>query len=278
MSEVQPAMTPLDPRKVYLPVQRCIYCEKLPAETVLTKEHVIPCSLGGTVILPKSSCTICAAVTGKLERQIAKAMWDYTRVQHGLPSRRPEKRPQHFEMETTDGAKRDIPVSDLPPVIISFAFRPAGILLGLPPCDKPHDVELRLYYLAAAKRGFSEIRQRHGDGRISLNSGEFDPISFARFLAKVAHAFAVGELGADGFRPMLRQLILGRQSQFAFHYIGGGTGDEPPSTRLHELSIGRRKQVLSVGETAQDLLVVRLRFFARYGLPAYYAVVGEPSK
>jgi 5-methylcytosine-specific restriction endonuclease McrA len=57
----------LPPDTVLAPVSACIYCGATEPDTKLTDEHIVPLSLGGTLILPKASCLACARQTGKLE-------------------------------------------------------------------------------------------------------------------------------------------------------------------------------------------------------------------
>src|SRR5216683_6447429 len=109
------ASTPLDPARVYRPVGRCVYCGRHADETELTDEHIIPLSFGGTWLLPAASCKQCAKPTSRIEGHVAKGMWDYARVQLGVPSRRPKERPQFVEMEMHDQTVRRIPVLDMPP-------------------------------------------------------------------------------------------------------------------------------------------------------------------
>src|SRR5215469_11268643 len=80
-----------------------------------------------------------------------------------------------------------------PRSILSFTFPPAGILFGLPPSDEPVAGQIVISNISAeAERRFSEISRQ---GRVRLNPKGFAALPFARFLAKVAHAYAVAELG-----------------------------------------------------------------------------------
>ena len=87
-------------------------------------------ALGGALVLPQASCRKCAGITSGVERHVAKSMWDYSRVQLGLPSRRPKERPKHFTLSRPDGYVEHVPIGELPPLILSFKFPMAGMLLG----------------------------------------------------------------------------------------------------------------------------------------------------
>jgi hypothetical protein len=75
----------------------------------LTDEHIIPFSLGGTLILPKSSCNTkivgCNAKTTKFEGVIARQVFGKFRARFGVQTRRPKERPTHFEFSTADGPR-----------------------------------------------------------------------------------------------------------------------------------------------------------------------------
>jgi len=57
----------------YPPVGQCIYCG---SKENLEKEHIIPYALGGTTILPLSTCRNCAKITGHFEQEVLRGpMW-----------------------------------------------------------------------------------------------------------------------------------------------------------------------------------------------------------
>jgi hypothetical protein len=155
-------------------------------------------------------------------------------------------------------------------------FPQRGILFGLPPSDEPVAGQIVISNISAeAERRFSEISRQ---GRVRLNPKGFAALPFARFLAKIAHAHTVAELGMDGFYAALPPIILERDPHFVFHYVGSGGGDEPTSTCLHDLNLRRQRQLAAFsGRGPRELLVVRIRLFARHGLPTHYVVVGEPQ-
>ena len=58
-------------RRRFGPIGRCIYCG---ATGDLTREHIIPRSIGGTWVLSKASCSDCAAVTRDFEGSRVKCL------------------------------------------------------------------------------------------------------------------------------------------------------------------------------------------------------------
>lgn len=89
-------------------------------------------------------------------------------------------------------------------------------------------------------------------------------------LAKVAHSYAIAELGYDSFEHSLTPLIRGFQFEGEPQWIGGmPSSEDTPKTRLHEIGW----EIIEVGSTAY--VTVSLRFFCFLGTPSYRVVVGK---
>jgi hypothetical protein len=93
---------------------------------------------------------------------------------------------------------------------------------------------------------------------------------FYRFIAKIAHSYAVAELGRT-FGPALLNLINLKSPTFASHFIGGGLGDNPqPTKHLHEVEF----LPLTRGINGREFIRVRIQLFSNFGMPNHYAIVG----
>ncbi|WP_172125426.1 hypothetical protein [Devosia sp. 919] len=92
---------------------------------------------------------------------------------------------------------------------------------------------------------------------------------FCLMVAKIAHSFAVAELGAGAFWPYLSEIIRSGNTDHIARYIGGLRSDEPPSTELHEVDFENG------GIVRPELVTVRVRLLAVLGTPTYFAVVGR---
>jgi hypothetical protein len=113
-------------------------------------------------------------------------------------------------------------------------------------------------------------RARKIGGEINLTRG-LDASEFYRFIAKIAHSFAIAELGFT-FHPYLLNLIELRPPLFASHFIGGHVGENrAPGLTLHEIEFSPSL----VGPAGDELIMVRIRLFASLGAPDHYAVVGS---
>ncbi len=92
---------------------------------------------------------------------------------------------------------------------------------------------------------------------------------FFRMLAKIAHAFAVAEMGLDSFRPFLTPMIRDAETSNSVQYIGGLPDSEPAAAGLHEVSFGSRPY------HHPDTVAVRIRLLAALETPTYYVAVGR---
>src|SRR4051812_37896737 len=74
----------------YPPKKCCIYCGR--GDIQLTDEHIVPFALGGSHLLQKASCLVCADITKKFEQDVARGLWGDARASYGAPTRRKKER------------------------------------------------------------------------------------------------------------------------------------------------------------------------------------------
>lgn len=255
---------------VYAPVWSCIYCSdgivKEATKRKLGKEHIIPFGLGGTQILPRSSCKNCARVTGKVEETCQHMMLGATRIRLNLPTRNPGERPSELTMvwQTRDGQLEEtrVSASEFPLVIPGLKLPPPGILTGTPPHGK-----IAGEFWAAFPN--DEVRKSLKDGGPGLRIATFNNHVFCQMLAKIAHSFAVAEWGQLSFKPLLLDLILGR-SQTADYWVGGNMSSTTPDpSGLHRIH-ATRERIDGI-----EYVIVYLTLFCMFGAPEYRIVVGE---
>jgi hypothetical protein len=202
-----------------------------------------------------------------------KWMWLPFRTRIGAPSRGKEPRDefllrsikvQKFKTDgTIDYEKAGITAlaaSEYPLFYMAYKFYPPAILIGRAVADDDYDgfclinqVEVRKY-IPSDKTGFR------------LAPGTWQ--AFCALLAKIAHAYAVAELGMKAFRPALTGFIRGANLRI-FEWIGGQIEVPPKTNSLHE--IGLRMEVAN----GRHYAVVGLRLFSCLGAPQYDIVVGE---
>lgn len=257
------------PRKRYAPINRCIYCGT--TESDLTDEHIIPFGLlpkGMDLFLPKSSCRDCAKITSKFEGSVQQGMLGPLRHKMGLKTRR--KRPTTHNVTFNfrqDGRLeyREIALVDFPAMCMGFRWLAPGILRRIAPTNI-FEGEL------VVRQNPDELKKFIGDGE-AFKIGRVAPGDFARMLAKIAHSFAMAELGADAFEPLLPDLILGK-SETAPYLVGGDATEESSSVELPLHYLG--PMYASVDEVLYLLIAIRL--FSKMGMPRYHVVVGRSTQ
>ncbi|MBR1209016.1 hypothetical protein [Bradyrhizobium sp. JYMT SZCCT0180] len=262
----------ITPNRIYDPVGKCIYCPDPKGK--LTDEHVVPFGLAAdSVVLPLSSCQKCAKITGKIEQHCLRGMFGNFRIAIGAPTRRPKERPKTISVRAgrlSDDRSRvdDIKTLEIDPTDIimlpSFTFPAAGILEGRDPAA---DIEYRVNIHRMDDRAIEFCRQ-HG----AIESTLINPMAFLRMAAKIAHSYAVAELGLGSFRPFLLDLILCRTQELnvGLRWIGCEPAAPPPAADLFSLSYN--KFILASGER---FVIVHLRLFPFFNTPLYHVVVGE---
>jgi hypothetical protein len=258
----------LDESRRYPPIGRCIYCDTGTSDG-LSDEHIIALGLGGKTVLPKASCESCRVVTGEVERLVLRVMMGQARAELGVGSKRHKKMKKHdFPAVTHRGGikkEEEVHYSHLPAYLAMFAMEPPGFLRGVPVADE------FLGEIVFRQLATNVIDRVHNLGGRVTNKLVINPGLICRMLAKIAHAYAVAELGHGSFRPYLRDLILRPDSGTASHFVGGLVGDHPmgPNGPLHKIELWRPRR------SGPSSLIAIIQLFAIHQMPIYQVVVGE---
>lgn len=248
---------------VYPPLNRCAYCgdQKGP----FSREHILPIGLGGGLILPKASCESCRKVTHDVETTCLRKMFLPYRMIAGWV-RHKDDLPSHMPLLFSAGkqkAGRRIRVERHPPILVLPHFlEPPGILLGHAPTS-----QIKMIYQVIGDHKLHDKMQPAiaNQTRVSLH---FDIGAFMRMLAKIAHAFAVAEIGLDDFDPALPDLIFNRDLSLASYLIGLSTNELPINEHLlHQVAWGGNRW------GSQWLAGVRIRLFAAHPTSQAYTVI-----
>jgi hypothetical protein len=157
------------------------------------------------------------------------------------------------------------PVVDIPAVLVLMKLHPPTILEGKPPVANFFKGELWISF------DHAEIAQLSKKPRArALEMGKFKVDPFVQMLAKIGHAFAVAEHGADSFTPFLLDVIFARTST-PTHWVGGTEYSPPaPKNTLHVLQADPAYRV-----NGRFYMVVYIRLFNHADAPTYCVVVGE---
>lgn len=248
----------------YSPVGHCIYCGL--SDCKLSDEHVIPFSLGGTLVLPKASCESHAKITSKFEADVARGLFGAYREQNGIATRKSARSYLDdfgtFEAVKANGKKLTlkIPYRELPPWTLKIDFRPPGIILG-------HEIDqVQPVNLSAKVDEASHLAlcRRYNVAELTIYSPTFKVKSFAKTLAKIAHCFCIAEL-SEKFQSSLLPFILGEPVSETF-FVGGYAAER--AQRMDELRLGRE---IIFGT---EYLVVEISLRSFPFLPRYRVVAG----
>lgn len=262
-------------RHTYNTYGKCIYCG---AEGVpLTDEHIIPEALGGELIIKEASCDVCQRQTHAFEG-------------HACDTYRPIRRQLNFPSKTkgkkavlrsktekfilaVDDRRIKVSAEEFPALLLSLVFPLPSVIFGAAPQELPltggiHSVEV----MPRFGERLNEIKRKYRANSVSIvgvdKSARQDEGDFGRMLAKIAHAYAVAELGLAGFNPLVTHIIRGERPFFLTHYIGSQPVTTDKGGDLHELDFDK------TGLGAGMLVIVRVRLFATYNTPAHLVVVG----
>jgi hypothetical protein len=206
----------LDPSqaRVFPPPGSCIYCGALPSSIRLTDEHIVPYFLGGNTILREASCGPCADATKYVEGYCAYKIFHQFRVHERIQTRRPKNRPSTLPaiLEFNHGDEQhELPVVNHPAVMVMPAYSLPGILTGAPPVDSWPEVRHRMFWNAANREKLKAEIIGQGGTAVRVEGTQRAAL-LPRLLAKIAHAYAVAELGQNAFHPSLLELIRNGQS------------------------------------------------------------------
>jgi hypothetical protein len=266
---------PIHPKKTYQPVNCCIYCGGV---LNLSNEHIIPLGLGGRWVLPKASCEECASETKSFEQTCQRAMFGLLRMYYDLPTRRPKERPKKVALKvklTPDAEWSFIDVDrEICPFLVLFPVLPMpDELSGYTTNGVRGAAASQLWIRGASFRDgiIRHVEALAAELKVAAiePTGTFHAPEFFRMIAKIAHAFAIAEMGADSFAPFLKPIICGRDLSNCVQYIGGLQYTEPVAAAIHQLSFDSHTC------NRPDIVAVRIRLLAPLETPTYYVAVGR---
>lgn len=248
-------------------VGHCIYCGT--SKGKLTDEHPIPAGWGSRIELPKASCEVCQRIINEeFEQHCLRELFGILRKRYGLKSHR--KRPEHRPSVTVTDDKGQLrkiqPPADQAPLMIALPLFSGPFQLAGRANVPPFDLTMWLGFKPDSVHAASFAQDMDWIGAPVLHVGKF-----LRFLAKMAHGFAVATIGEEAFEPFLQPLILGRDPDFT-RYIGAYPGERPPVKSDQFFTIGH---VARNDDPAERIVVVEIFLFANIGAPKYLVAVGR---
>jgi hypothetical protein len=256
---------------LYMNIGKCIYCED--PSPPLTREHILPRGLGGneapdglsnTLVLNNASCQSCQNITKQIENACLVAMMGPGRAKLGLRRKDRLQSTTMAHVDRHDGSSedREIAWDHVPGAIVLPSFYEAPILSGafvpeFPPCDYQ-------FCVVAPARAMSTDTRRVG---VSLMA---DAKMFARMLAKIGLGVTVAHLGMQGYKTLVRELILNDSHQHGF--VGGFAGtnhSDPKTSNSHTI------RLITNNRIPGQFIIAEIRLFAEFNGPTNYVVVGQ---
>ena len=243
-------------------IGECIYCGT--SGNDLGREHAIPYGLNGPWTLLRASCSHCANITHRFERDTLRSLLPQVRTVLAMQTRRPKLRQKSFALVLeSNGVQRTIqlPSNEFPLYLPTPLFPPPGCLTSAQPSP---NISTQMTFLHLAGPSFEEVAQRHAADFVGARLN-FSPLDFARTLAKIAFTAAVYVIGLAPFtKTPIRRVILGDDLSVN-HWVGSWTGEPVNETKgLHAMKIRA---------SGTDIHVI-LRLFAQFGAPEYHVVLG----
>lgn len=241
---------------------QCIYCYK---KSKLGDEHIVPYFLAGNSghIIIEASCTECAKITSKFERDIAQGLWGDARISSNAPSRRKKNKPSHLNLI-------DIPnvsYNSYPAPWVFYKMHTAGLLMGY---NQDCDTSKSWTFSAIVDEEKLQKFEKENPGKLTAKL-RFNHDSYARFIIKIGYCQILTSLDIDDFRPICLPYILGKKGNHSF-ILGSNKEPEPPVA-----DIGYILSSMNFGTDYYMLLIATVRLLADNYTPAYHVVVGDVS-
>lgn len=245
----------------------CIYCGSTDR---LSREHVAPYALGGTLTIVDGSCESCRLKTHTFETHVLTGPMRMVRYLQKMPSRskhRDVKRMVPVRVTMTDGTEQDV----------QMPIEEAPVLLAFSEFGEPKYLEPNRGVLLEAKGVVTGTYARHPDEVIktlavpglSISQPPTRPHAFAQMIAKIAYCFAY----IDGF---LNHVENPDELVHAFmndpDTLGRFVGSMPPPF----VSYDKMSLRLSLNiNSANRLAWAQVQLFAHSGAPTYVVVLGR---
>ena len=263
--------------RIYPSVGFCIYCG---SDTYahgsgrqLGDEHIIPEGLGGRLILKEASCKACEKITSQTELEWLRSSLYVARVHKGFGKKK-KRTPLMLPLKVLTNGEvitKTVPLEKYPPMVVTLLFDTPEILLGLDLVDKILSGGVAIGILPS----FGELLKDYlAQGSVTIEPPRKSATStqLARMLAKIAHAYAVAELGIKGFNSVLKPIILGNDIRHLAYYVGGSREIPPPLSCHYSISL-----LNSRSATGLTVYEVEIRLLSDIqGMPTYRVIVGTP--
>lgn len=246
------------------PANECIYCS---SQLKLSREHVIPYGLGGTLTILRGSCERCRKITHAFETSVLRGPMQMVRYIQGTQSRS-----KHRDVRKTIPVKLEMDGQEM---VANVPRDEAPILLPFPvfAAPDPNGGEPRLISVVTGSFGadLESFARSRGTKKIEIRVLQKDALAFARMIAKIAYATA----HVEGILPRLRdKSSLVRSMMDHPNTIGRFVGTLPPPYKKYP-GIQHR---IAFKELVGGGVIGEVQLFASAGAPTYLVILGVLSR
>lgn len=255
------------PREILGTVGQCIYCRA--TQKPLQTEHIVPYGLNGPWELLEASCMECAKITSAFESDVLRNMLLAARTRLHFPTRHKHNRPERFSLTIKRrGREETIQV----PLKVHFTA------MMLPIFALPAGLDQRRYKKGIDLVGMvtiqvgsppaQQVAKSLGTKTLAV-SVTYQPVAFARLLAKIAYGFTVAVYGLNTIREAyVLPSIMGKSDDVG-RWVGCSTNNSlAPSNDLHKIELS----------SINGEIHCNVRLFARFNAPEYSVIVGHVSE
>jgi hypothetical protein len=266
-------VTPVKAR-VIGPIGKCIYGQDHGTSN-LSREHVLPFGLGGSMILRKASCENCRETIHPFETECLTKNFGLIRAQRGMPTYNKKERVTHAKLLVDpDGerAEKTVPLDEYPEILFMPEFHAfPGIITG---DDSPIPVSHRASYNEQEVRRRARLHSRNKDVVVEKL---FNFPAFIRTLAKIAHGMMFMTYDVADIQPLLLNIILRGDLENYWCKIGGSPpiGSPDVVASVHEHRIRTQIVTQPMGEM---WVMVSIHLFPHLNAPAYTLIAGRASQ
>lgn len=248
----------------------CIYCG---STEQLSREHVIPYALGGTLTITEGSCEECRKETHAFETDVLTGPLRMVRYIQNLPSstkHRTVPKTVEFSVKLGDGTEQriEVPIAKAPIFLAFYEF-------GRPKYMEPSrgaNLETGGVVTGSYGQDPSQVLSELNAKGMTIVGPPARPVAFARMIAKIAYGFAF----AQGHIKRLEnpsELIKAFMDEP--DTIGRFVGSiPPPFTKYEGIGIRFAIKVLE----SERIAYAEVQLFAASGAPTYVVILGRIKK
>jgi hypothetical protein len=245
----------------------CIYCG---STEQLSREHVVPYALGGTLIITEGSCEACRKKTHTFETDVLTGPMRMVRYIQNLPSstkhRSVPKLVKLFVKLGDETEQRiEVPIAKAP---IFLAFCEFGEPKYLDP-SRGTNLETRSVVTGSYGQDPSQLLSELSAKGMTIVGPPMRPVAFARMIAKIAYCFSFAQ---GHIRKLENPSELIKAFMEEPDTIGRFVGSiPPPFTKYEGVGIRFANKVLE----SERIAYAEVQLFAASGAPTYVVVLGR---